>query len=221
MTPDIFLAACGSLAGWLAHAAAGHRRLRAARHDPVTGLPTRTAWTKRAQKILRRGHHLVVLIDLDRFKHVNDTHGHAAGDHVLAITAARLRAWTGHAGGGACGRLGGDEFAIVTRSQAGGRELGDLAAMLAAAITLPSGERIPGGASIGAAACAPATALSSALGEADAAMYQAKRCGGGWRLTASTARRVNSPARRTRHHGPQQPAATSPGRRPAPATQGK
>ena len=57
----------------------------------------------------------VALVDLDRFKAVNDTYGHSAGDELLAVAAARMREWTDRVGGGACGRLGGDEFAIITR----------------------------------------------------------------------------------------------------------
>jgi diguanylate cyclase (GGDEF)-like protein len=223
MTPDLLIAASAILAGWLAHAAALRRRLHAAHHDPVTGLPTRATWTRQARKLLRRGHHVVLLIDLDRFKDVNDTHGHAAGDQALAVTAARIRAWTDRTGGGACGRLGGDEFAIVTRGPVGSRELADLAAVLAGPVTLPAAGPVPGGASVGAATCTASAGLSSALGTADAAMYEAKRDGGGWRLTACTDRRADSPARRTRHHGPEpagQPAGNSPGR-PAPVTQGK
>ena len=219
MTPDLLIAASGGLAGWLAHAAALRRRLHAAHHDPVTGLPTRATWTRQARQLLRHGHHIVLLIDLDRFKDVNDTHGHAAGDQALAITAARIRAWTDRAGGGACGRLGGDEFAIVTRGTVGSRELGDLAAVLAAPVTLPAGGTVPGGASVGAATCTARAGLSSALAAADAAMYQVKRDGGGWRLSAGSALSAGSPALRTRHHGPQS-AETSPGRS-APAMQGR
>jgi len=162
MTPDLLIAASAILAGWLAHAAALRRRLHAAHHDPVTGLPTRATWTRQARKLLRRGHHVVLLIDLDRFKDVNDTHGHAAGDQALAITAARIRAWTDRTGGGACGRLGGDEFAIVTRGPVGSRELADLAAVLAGPVTLPVAGPVPGGASVGAATCTASAGLSSA-----------------------------------------------------------
>jgi diguanylate cyclase (GGDEF)-like protein len=183
--------------GWLVYASIVHRRLRASHHDPVTGLPARATWTREARKILRRGHHLVVLIDLDRFKDVNDTYGHAAGDHLLTVTAARLRAWADRTGGGACGRLGGDEFVIVTRDPVDGSGLATLTGMLTFPVTLPTGETVPAGASAGASDCTGAADLSAALGAADKAMYEAKRAGGGWRLTAH----------------PPRPAASGPGRR--------
>jgi diguanylate cyclase (GGDEF)-like protein len=70
----------------------------------------------------------VILVDVDRFKRVNDTYGHAAGDELLAVTAARLRAWADRVGGGACGRLGGDEFTAITRRAVTDAETADLAA---------------------------------------------------------------------------------------------
>ena len=114
-------AGIGGLGGWLA-------RTVLARQDPVTGLPTRHTWTRQARRILRRGTHTVTLIDLDDFKAVNDTYGHPAGDHVLAATAARMRAWASRCGGAACGRLGGDEFTIITRRPITAAETADLAA---------------------------------------------------------------------------------------------
>ncbi|WP_331759947.1 GGDEF domain-containing protein [Streptomyces sp. NBC_01525] len=98
------------LTGWTVHAVTLHRRLR---EDPLTGLLNRDGYTARAQKIARR--HpvtgLVLLIDVDHFKTINDTRGHAVGDRVLAVTARRLAAWTGNRG--VAGRLGGDEFAAA------------------------------------------------------------------------------------------------------------
>ena len=88
----------------------------------------------------------VILVDLDRFKHVNDTYGHAAGDELLAVTAARLRTWAGRVGGSACGRLGGDEFTAITGRAVTDAETADLAALLARPAALPgSGVTIPPG----------------------------------------------------------------------------
>jgi diguanylate cyclase (GGDEF)-like protein len=99
-------------AGWPLHAAVLRRRLAKARRDPLTGLAARDLFEARAARILaRRPGALVVLVDLDGFKMLNDTRGHAAGDAVLVQAARRLAAYVGP--GGIAGRLGGDEFAAV------------------------------------------------------------------------------------------------------------
>ncbi|MEU6069211.1 GGDEF domain-containing protein [Streptomyces sp. NPDC047082] len=105
------LPAVPPILGWAVHARWLHGRLTTARRDPLTGLWTRDAFTRRARRLLRDRRTIVVLADVDRFKQVNDTHGHAAGDALLAATAARLAHGIGP--GGVVGRLGGDEFAAV------------------------------------------------------------------------------------------------------------
>ena len=206
------LAAVSALAAWTAHAAYLRRALRAARCDPVTGLPGRAGWTAQATRIMRgRGTRTVILVDVDRFKRVNDTYGHAAGDALLAVTAARLRAWVARVGGGACGRLGGDEFTAITRRAVTDAETADLAALLATPVRLPGpgpgpgpGVTVPVTASVGAATCAE-RGLSAGLAAADAAMYQAKHAGTGYRIAVPVDPVPQSdpaPHARTRHHGP-------------------
>ena len=93
------------------------RQLQAlAHHDVLTGLPNRLLALDRLshamERIVRRGGHLAVLfIDLDRFKTLNDGHGHAFGDMVLRAVAARLR--TRSREEDTLARLGGDEFLLV------------------------------------------------------------------------------------------------------------
>jgi diguanylate cyclase len=195
-----------ALAGWTAHAACLRRALHAARRDPVTGLPGRAGWTAQARRIMRgSGTQTVILVDVDRFKHVNDTYGHAAGDELLAVTAARLSTWADRVGGGAVGRLGGDEFTAITRRAVTDTETAGLAALLASPAVLPSsGHTIPVAASVGAVTCA-GRGLSALLAAADAAMYQAKHSGGGYRTAVPVdpvLRPDPAPCARTRHHGP-------------------
>ncbi|GHG19635.1 GGDEF domain-containing protein [Streptomyces hydrogenans] len=103
------------LTGWTLHALTLHRRLAAERRDPLTGAQRRAAFERRAQRLLARHRQdaLLCLVDLDHFKGLNDTHGHAAGDAALAATGERLARWAGPHG--VVGRLGGDEFAAATR----------------------------------------------------------------------------------------------------------
>jgi diguanylate cyclase (GGDEF)-like protein len=208
----IAAAALSALAGWSAHAACARQALDTARRDPLTGLPARAAWSGQASRMLRgRKARTVALIDLDRFKQVNDTYGHAAGDELLAVTAARLRSWAGRVGGGAAGRLGGDEFAVITCRPVSEAEAADLAAVLAGPVALPGHGDIPTAASVGITACAGRQGLSAGLAAADAAMYQAKRAGGGYRFASTAANRgpQPSPSARARHHGPPAPRPRS------------
>ncbi|KAB1946490.1 GGDEF domain-containing protein [Micromonospora sp. ALFpr18c] len=138
----------------------------AASRDPLTGLANRPgltqAWTRHAPT---RPH--VAVIDLDGFKPVNDTHGHAAGDIVLTTIAQRLRTINGVAS-----RLGGDEFAVLLHGNDPATAAHRLAAAIAAPIPLPTGATVTVTASIG---LAPGVDdLPAALAAADAAMYRAK-----------------------------------------------
>ncbi|MFD5508937.1 diguanylate cyclase domain-containing protein [Streptomyces sp. NPDC127051] len=161
------------LAAWAAHTALLTRRLSAARRDPLTGLRTRAGWTHQAERFIRRNDAVVLLLDLDDFKTLNDTHGHAAGDAALAATAARLTAWCGRHG--IAGRLGGDEFVAVHRHPDFSRALDDLTAALNTPVTY-EGQELPVSVSVGSCRLAnlPLPSLRDALTAADAAMYAAK-----------------------------------------------
>ncbi|MFI0091534.1 GGDEF domain-containing protein [Streptomyces bobili] len=161
------------LLGWAVHGGILARRLASARRDPLTGLHTRAGWTDRADHLIRRHPNAaVLLVDLDHFKTLNDTHGHAAGDAALVAVADRLRAWCGR--NGTAGRLGGDEFVAVVQDLA----WADLDA-LTAALHRPldyDGVSLPLAASVASCALAdlPVPCLPDALAAADAAMYAAK-----------------------------------------------
>ncbi|WP_206515741.1 GGDEF domain-containing protein [Streptomyces sp. S063] len=176
--------------GWAVHGLRMHRRFENARRDPLSNLWTRDAFEEQASRLLTRHPHVaVVLVDLDGFKAVNDTHGHAAGDAVIRATGASFAdALSGHRRSVA-GRIGGDEFAAAVA-------LPDPAALpwllggLHGEITAPlhhDGRNLNVGASIGAALSSdapegPARELSALLRRADERMYRTKQEGGGWSI---------------------------------------
>ncbi|MEV4278547.1 GGDEF domain-containing protein [Actinoplanes xinjiangensis] len=151
--------------------------------DSLTGLANRAQFLERLDEALcREGVEVgVLLIDLDDFKPVNDTFGHAAGDAVLVLTAARLRAGAGPAD--VIARLGGDEFAVLMEHV----RLDDIAAvadrvvgMLGEPCQLSGGELVRVRASIGVAiASGENRDAAGLLHGADQAMYAAKCAGKG------------------------------------------
>ncbi|MEU6945279.1 GGDEF domain-containing protein [Streptomyces sp. NPDC046316] len=168
------LAAAGLPAlGWALHGGLLWRRLVTARRDPLTGLHTRAGWTARAERLItRHPGALVLLVDLDDFKAINDTHGHAAGDAVLTATARRLSDWCGR--DGIAARLGGDEFAAII-TNLGNANLFDLWSALDTPVT-HDGHVLRVSASVGHCSTGqlPVPTLTDALSAADAAMYTAK-----------------------------------------------
>ncbi|MFF7954054.1 GGDEF domain-containing protein [Streptomyces griseorubiginosus] len=174
-------AAAVPLTGWTVHALALHRQLAAARRDPLTGLHGRDGYTARATTLTARHTTaaMVLLVDVDHFKQINDHFGHPAGDRVLAATAARLTAWAGSHG--VVGRLGGDEFALAVRIGPARRRLrlDQLAAALAEPVDTGDGRLADVTVSIGAATpdTIGTTDLPALLRAADAAMYAGKHTG--------------------------------------------
>ncbi|MGW3597571.1 GGDEF domain-containing protein [Streptomyces sp. NPDC005167] len=159
------------LIGWASHTALLTHRLTTARRDPLTGLRTRAGWTALAERIIRRHPDAVVLLlDLDDFKNLNDSHGHAAGDVALAVTAERLAAWCGRHG--IAGRLGGDEFVAIARQAP---DLDSLHRSLRQPVAY-AGRRLPVSVSVGSCHVKdlPVRSLSDALTAADSAMYANK-----------------------------------------------
>jgi diguanylate cyclase (GGDEF)-like protein len=157
----------------------------AATHDALTGLPNRRlfhAATKAA--LARRATHggsvLVLLIDLDRFKYVNDTFGHAVGDVLLQLLAPRLRGSVRSAD--VVARLGGDEFAVLCEDPSGTLDPQDVLARVASAWADPvqvGGRRLYASGSVGVAIASDADTPDTLLRDADTAMYEAKTGGGG------------------------------------------
>ncbi|MET8411088.1 GGDEF domain-containing protein [Streptomyces sp. NPDC005195] len=190
------------LTGWTVHALVLHHRLAATRREPLTGLLRRDAYTARARRLLARHHGdtTVVMVDADRFKAINDTYGHAAGDTVLTALADRLTAWAGPRA--AVGRLGGDEFAAVLELPAHHRapRLQQLVRMLHTPVTLGDGRTVDVAASVGAAA--PDTTgvhdLSGLQRAADAALYDGKHTG---RAVIATVQHVTVPSINGRRAG--------------------
>ncbi|MBK3583137.1 GGDEF domain-containing protein [Streptomyces sp. MBT57] len=177
------LAAAGPLAaGWSVHTVWLRRSLRSARRDPLTGLRTRDGFTRRANVLLKDPRAVVVLADVDHFKQINDTHGHAAGDALLKATADRLAHYVGR--DGVAGRLGGDEFAAVVIDTHG--TISDLLAILHGVLARPADGMNPAvrtTVSLGwvRAADHPGEDLSGLLRRADEAMYAAKQARAGVR----------------------------------------
>ncbi|MFF3391269.1 GGDEF domain-containing protein [Streptomyces sp. NPDC002669] len=160
--------------GWALHGSLLARRLSTARRDPLTGLHTRAGWTTHAERIIARSPHaMALLVDLDDFKAINDTHGHAAGDAVIAATASRLAAWCGQHGTAA--RLGGDEFAAIVADPAATSGPRTLTKALHHPV-IHDDRLIPVSASVGFCHLTdlPVRTLTEALAAADAAMYAAK-----------------------------------------------
>ena len=156
-----------------------------AQHDPLTNLPNRALFNDRLTRMIERTvqHGVlsaVILIDLDRFKDVNDLYGHGAGDEVLKATADRLRAHISPRDSVA--RLGGDEFAILQSSISFANQSADLAIRLLHSLNQPialsDGNRVTVGASIGIALC-PRDGIEdvSLITRADTALYQSKSQG--------------------------------------------
>ena len=152
-----------------------------ANHDMLTGLGNRYRFTNMVERALDEYHNdqsgfAIYLLDLDRFKEINDGLGHFAGDHVIRETAQRIRDVCGE--DHVCARWGGDEFVILQRYVSSREEIyrfsDDLVNKLKMPIELSSGP-VSIGASIGVSVCPEhGTTAEELLEHADIAVYRSK-----------------------------------------------
>jgi diguanylate cyclase (GGDEF)-like protein len=157
--------------------------LHQALHDALTGLPNRALFTDRIQHALTQGRRRgttcgVIFLDLDRFKTVNDSLGHAAGDELLVSVARRIDESLRSADTAA--RLGGDEFAVLLEDLTGLEEATLVAERISDALHAPvivQGREVFVGASLGIAV--GTVSAQELLRQADVAMYRAKAEGKG------------------------------------------
>ncbi len=163
-------------------------KLRAARdsaehlanHDVLTELPNRRALMRELTEALPREPIAILHVDLDKFKEINDTQGHAAGDAALRHAGAALRYVLGDTA--LCARLGGDEFVGMVCGAPDTEALKTLADRVIQHISHPfrfNGEDLSVGVSLGLATAAPEDRMSAdeILHQADLALYEVKRTG--------------------------------------------
>ena len=176
---------------------------RLAMTDPLTELPNRRAFddlvAMEAAAFARGGPSFcLVRVDLDRFKSVNDTHGHDVGDHLLAGVGAALR--SGVRSGDLAARVGGDEFALLLRScsiEAAVPICERVRSRVAALRVRHGSEQVSTTVSMGAAEIRHSLAAAETMTRADEALYTAKRQGGNGIIAADVVRGATA---RNGHH---------------------
>ncbi|MFN8125176.1 MAG: sensor domain-containing diguanylate cyclase [Candidatus Nanopelagicales bacterium] len=176
---DLLSTLAGFIASAIQHAGVFDDTFRRASEDELTGLRNRASFSEALSHGLarakREGTQLgVVYLDLDRFKPINDTYGHEAGDAVLAEVGRRMRATC--RAEDTVARVGGDEFAVVTEHH-DREQMGALAERLTRVIAQPvtfGDHELSVGCSAGVAMATPTDIPESLAARADAAMYSHK-----------------------------------------------
>src|SRR5690606_13825898 len=174
-----------------------------ARYDTLTGLPNRLMLTEALGEAMRyseqwRTRCAFLMIDLDRFKQVNDSLGHQVGDRLLARVSQRLKSVC--SANEQCGRLGGDEFAIVIRDASEGGCVARVAEAVIEVLSQPydvDNNKLFVGASVGAAGGpSDGATVEMLMRHADLALYRAKDEGGGLHYRYEPALHANVEERR-------------------------
>jgi diguanylate cyclase (GGDEF)-like protein len=164
---------------------ASERSHQSSVHDALTGLPNRVLLHQRLEHSLLRGPRsgkmlAILFIDLDRFKSVNDTHGHSTGDHLLVAVANRLTGLLRP--GDTLARMSGDEFVLLCEDLDHESDAEMIAMRIVDALTVPfvlGGVEVAISASVGVAFAGRGENMSDQLlQDADMAMYEVKRNGG-------------------------------------------
>ena len=178
-----------------------------ARYDTLTGLPNRLMLTEALGEAMRyaeqwKSQCAFLMIDLDRFKAVNDSLGHQVGDRLLAQVSQRLMAAAGE--NEQCGRLGGDEFAIVIRDASDKGRVSRIAEAVIEALSQPydvDHHKLYIGASVGSALCPKdGNTVEALMRNADLALYRAKDDGGGAHYSYEPSLHANAEERRQLEH---------------------
>ena len=169
---------------FMARRQAEERVRHLAHFDELTGLPNRSMFNQRLSHALARARRLderlaILFIDLDRFKNINDTLGHGAGDRVLKEIAQRLRGCLREAD--TVSRLGGDEFVVLIEGASRPADVAEVAQKILAAVARPvllESQEFHLTASIGISTCpGDSDDLQGLMKNADIAMYRAKEQG--------------------------------------------
>ena len=155
-----------------------------AQHDPLTGLPVRNLLHERLELALESARSkqtslALLMMDVDNFKQVNDTLGHAAGDEILCIAGKRIQASVRETD--TVARMGGDEFTVLLLGVHGRNEAANIAAQVVANVSAPiqiRGHAVPVSVSVGVTTYPDGGEdAASLLQSADLAMYRAKKLG--------------------------------------------
>ena len=174
-----------------------------ARYDTLTGLPNRLMLTEALGEAMRYAEQwkstcAFLMIDLDRFKSVNDSLGHQVGDRLLAQVSQRLKGVIGS--NEQCGRLGGDEFAIVIRDASDKHHIDRIAEAVIEALSKPydvDHHKLFIGASVGSGVCPrDGDTVETLMRNADLALYRAKDEGGGVHYRYEASLHANAEERR-------------------------